>query len=219
MKLFLEDIAKILYAVPTTLGMAFVILLGGIVLGTAVAAGKTSGQKALTAISRIYISYIRGIPLIVHIYILYYLLPSEISNVFVLIVAYTLYSAACQAENVRTAINSVPKGQYEAAYCVGMSKPQAFFRIILPQAMTVLLPILLNVYLGIIKGLSLAFTISVVDILAQAKLCSAENFAYIQAYLAAAVVYWGICIGLTAIFNKLEAGLYRKKGLKLQAVQ
>lgn len=219
MRIFFEDIAKILYAVPTTMGMAFVILMGGIILGTVIAVGKTSGQKVLTVISKVYISYIRGIPLIVHIYILYYLLPSKISNVLVLIVAYTLYSAACQAENVRTAINSVPKGQFEAAYCVGMSKPQAFFRIILPQAMTVLLPILLNVYLGIIKGLSLAFTISVVDILAQAKLCSAENFAYIQAYLAAAAVYWGICIGLTAIFNKLESGLYRKKGLKLQAVQ
>lgn len=213
MKIFVEDLLSIITVVPRTLGLALIVMSGSFLAGLVIAAAKMSHNKALNMLSRFYIWYVRGIPLIVHLFILYYLFPKNAPVTAVLIVTYVLYSAPGQAENIRTAIQSVPKGQYEAAYCSGLSSFQTFRRIIFPQALTVLLPISLTVYLGNIKGMSVAFMIGVVDIMSQAKLCSALNFGYVEAYLAAAVVYWVLCVGLTKLFTSCETILYRKKGI------
>lgn len=213
MKLVLEDLLQILPVVPRTMGLALMILAGGFVVGVLLAAAKMSHSRICSWINRIYIWYVRGIPLIVHLFILLYLLPGNIDVTVVLLITYTLYSGAGQAENIRTALNSVAKGQYEAGYSIGLSKLQTFRRIIFPQALTVLLPVSLNVYLNNIKGISLAFMVGVVDIMSQAKLCSAINFGYVEAYFAAAIIYWVLCVGLTKIFNRCEKLLYRKKGI------
>lgn len=213
MKLVLEDLLQILPVVPRTMGLALMILAGGFVVGVLLAAAKMSHSRICSWINRIYIWYVRGIPLIVHLFILLYLLPGNIDVTVVLLITYTLYSGAGQAENIRTALNSVAKGQYEAGYSIGLSKLQTFRRIIFPQALTVLLPVSLNVYLNNIKGISLAFMVGVVDIMSQAKLCSAINFGYVEAYFAAAIIYWVLCVGLTKIFNSCEKLLYRKKGI------
>jgi L-cystine transport system permease protein len=128
-------------------------------------------------------------------------------------ITYALYLGPGQTENIRTAMNSVSKGQYEAGVCVGLTKGQTFRRIILPQALTVLLPVSLNSYLGTIKSMSLAFMVGVVDIMSRAKLCSALNFGYVEAYFAAAIVYWVLCLGLTGLFKWCERTFYRKKGI------
>lgn len=213
MKLVLEDLLDILPAVPRTMGLALIILAGGFVVGILLALAKMSHSKILNWINRIYVWYVRGIPLIVHLFILLYLLPDNTPVTMVLLITYTFYSAAGQAENIRTALNSVTKGQYEAAYSIGMSKLQTFRRIIFPQALTVLLPVSLNVYLNNIKGISLAFMVGVVDIMAQTRISAAINLGYVQAYAAAAIIYWVLCVGLTKIFNQCEKLLYRKKGI------
>lgn len=215
MKLFVEDLLSIITVVPRTMGLAAVVLLGGFLQGMLLAACKAAHNKILNGFSKIYIWYVRGIPLVVHLFILLYLLPKKLPVTLVLIITYILYSAVGHAENFRTAINSVPKGQYEAGYSVGMSRIQIIRRIIFPQMLTVLLPVTLNMYLGSIKGVSLAFMVGVVDIMSQAKLCSALNFGYVEAYLAAAVVYWVLCVGLTWIFGKFEKVFYRKQGMVL----
>lgn len=210
--IIIEDILAILTAIPATFGMAVVILIGGLVLGTILTLGQSGGGRLLRGLSRLFIWYVRGIPLLVHIYIVYYMLSDKVPAVVTLITAYVLYSGATQAENIRTALASVPRSQYEAAYCVGMTGWQAFRRIIFPQMFVVILPILLNVFLNIIKGLSLAFTISVVDLLARAKICIAENGYYLEAYIAVALVYWGLSVGATKVFEWLEIYFYRKQG-------
>lgn len=215
MKLFMEDLISIISVVPRTLGLAAIILAGGFLQGLLLAGCKMAHNKILNGFNALYVWYVRGIPLIVHLFILLYLLPRKIPVSAVLIITYIFYSAVGHAENIRTAINSVPKGQYEAGYSVGLSKIQTFRRIIFPQTLTVLLPVSLNMYLGGIKGVSLAFMVGVVDIMSQAKLCSALNFGYVEAYLAAAVVYWGLCIGLTRIFNWFEKVFYRRKGIAM----
>lgn len=182
--------------VPYTITIAFVSIL----LSTALA----------ILLSMVKIKKVKIAGALVELYLLF---PKNAPVTAVLIVTYVLYSAPGQAENIRTAIQSVPKGQYEAAYCSGLSSFQTFRRIIFPQALTVLLPISLTVYLGNIKGMSVAFMIGVVDIMSQAKLCSALNFGYVEAYLAAAVVYWVLCVGLTKLFTSCETILYRKKGI------
>lgn len=213
MKLFVEDFISILTVVPRTMGLALIVLIGSFLVGLLIAAGRASHNKVLNRLSKIYIWYVRGIPLLVHLFILYYFLPRSVSVTNVLLITYTFYAAVGQSENIRTAISSVPKGQYEAAYCAGLSRLQTFRRIIFPQALTVLLPISLNMYLGNIKGMSVAFMVGVVDIMSQAKLCSALNFGYVEAYLAAAAIYWALCVGLTKLFNQFEKIMYRKRGM------
>lgn len=215
----LEDIRAILAAVPKTLFMALIILVTGILIGSILAVIKLYKVPVLEKLVSIYLSYVRGIPLLVHLYIAYYALPkiiiriakvsgipmeNKISPILIVVVAYSLYTSAVQSENIRAALLSVEFGQFEAAYSIGLKKLQTMRRIIFPQALQVAIPIFFNVYLGIIKGLSLAFTVAVVDILAQAKLCSALNFGYLESYVAAGAIYWALCGILTVLFNKLE---------------
>ncbi len=193
--------------------MALIILVGGLSLGTLVTLLNSSKNKIIHGISTAFMWYVRGIPLLVHIYIIYYLLPQRIPAFLTLIIAYVFYSGATQSENIRTALSAVPKGQYEAAYCAGLTPWQTFRRIVFPQAMVVVLPILMTVFLNIVKGLSLAFMIGVVDIFARAKLCIAENEGYIEAYVAIGLVYWAISLIFNHIRERLERCLYRKQGV------
>jgi His/Glu/Gln/Arg/opine family amino acid ABC transporter permease subunit len=207
--LFTWDFLSILTAVPTTLAMACVILAAGILLGTFLAVLRLYRVPVFGKIVPLFVSYIRGIPLIVHLYIAWYALAAifkntSLSPLFVLLVAYSIYSSAIQSENIRTALLSVDDGQFEAAYSVGFTKFQTLRRIVFPQALAVAVPIFFNMYLGTIKGLSLAFTVAVVDILAQAKICSAKNYGFLESYAAAALVYWALCAFLTVGFSRLE---------------
>ncbi len=195
--------------------MALIILIAGLSLGTLVTLLNNSKNRIIHGISTAFMWYVRGIPLLVHIYIIYYLLPKRVPAFLTLIIAYVFYSGATQSENVRTALSAVPKGQYEAAYCAGLTTFQTFRRIVFPQAMVVVLPILMNVFLNIVKGLSLAFMIGVVDIFARAKLCIAENEGYIEAYVAIGLVYWAISLLFNFLKGKLERNLYRKQGVVL----
>lgn len=195
--------------------MALIILIAGLSLGTLVTLLNNSKNRIIHGMSSAFMWYVRGIPLLVHIYIIYYLLPQRVPAFLTLIIAYVFYSGATQSENVRTALSAVPKGQYEAAYCAGLTPFQTFRRIVFPQAMVVVLPILMNVFLNIVKGLSLAFMIGVVDIFARAKLCIAENEGYIEAYVAIGLVYWAISLLFNFLKGKLERNLYRKQGVVL----
>jgi len=227
MKIVVEDILSILTVVPGTLAMAFVILIAGILLGALLAEIKINRIPVLEKIVNFYLAYVRGIPLIVHLYIAYYALPEilkgiagifsmeyngAVSPVVLVVIAYSLYTSAVQSENIRAALLSVEHGQYEAAYSIGLTKGQTMIRIVFPQALAVAVPVFFNIYLGIIKGLSLAFTVSVVDILAQAKICSALNYRYLESYVAAGAIYWVLCGVLTILFYQLEKKYNRGRG-------
>ena len=215
----IEDSKAILTVVPFTLGTALAILCAAILLGLLIAIIRINEVPVLKHIFHVFIHYTRGIPLIIHLYLSYYALPPvintvlgffgvtqsyEVSPLAVLIVAYSFYAAVGQSENIRGAFVSIDPGQWDASYSVGFSSWQAMKRIILPQGLVVAVPVFFNGYLNTIKGLSLAFTIGVTDILARAKLCSAENFNYLEAYLSAALVYWGLCVLLGFAFGKIE---------------
>ncbi|GHU07730.1 ABC transporter permease [Spirochaetia bacterium] len=216
LKILLEDMLAITTVIPFTLGTALLILVCGIFLGLLVALIRLFRVPVLNQIVFVYMQYTRGIPLIIHLYIAYYLLPRILNNItgnapvggadpmIVLIAAYSLYAAVGQSENIRGAFLSIEKGQWDAAYASGLTAAQTLRRVVFPQGLSLAIPAFFNQYLGIIKGLSLAFTIGVTDILARAKLASAVNFYYLEAYLSAALVYWGLCVALTFIFNKLE---------------
>ncbi len=214
-----EDTKAILTVVPFTLGTALAILCAAIILGLLIAIIRINEVPVLKHIVHVFIHYTRGIPLIIHLYLAYYALPPvinsllgllgvtelyEVAPLTVLIVAYSFYAAVGQSENIRGAFVSIEPGQWDASYSVGFTPWQAMKRVILPQGLVVAVPVFFNGYLNIIKGLSLAFTIGVTDILARAKLCSAENFSYLEAYISASLVYWGLCVLLGLVFRKIE---------------
>lgn len=210
-----DDIGYILRVVPFTVGAAFLILVLGVLLGFFVAVARIRRVPVLRQLARVFIDYTRGIPLIIHLYIAYYFLPPLLQTLFgvtpnplaVLVMAYSVYISVGQSENIRGAFGSVDTGQWDAAFACGLSDAQTLGRIIVPQMLTVALPVVLNSYLGVIKGLSLAFTIGVTDILSQARVASAQNYGYLEAYIAAALVYWGLCGALSWVFGRLEQKL------------
>lgn len=222
-KTVIDVFLSILTVVPNTLALALIIMILAITLGGILALIRNYEIPILNKVVIVYISFMRGTPLLVQLYIAYYALPqiavfvgnlfnfkvnpNNISPILSVLIAYSLNSAAFQAENIRGALASVEFGQMEAAYSIGLTTFQAFVRIIFPQALIVAVPNFCNAYLSTIKALSLAFMVTVVDILAKAKLCSALNFKYIESYVAAALVYWVLCIILTYIFSKFEIAL------------
>lgn len=172
-----------------------------------------------------YIAYFRGIPLVIHLFIVYYGLPvlltailppllgvstvklQRLNPLYAIIISYTPYTAAFMSEIIRGAYQAVDRQQLDAAQALGYTSWQTYRFIKLPQALVEALPKLLNYYLLLIRQLSLAFLVSFIDIFAQAQLQSAVNYRYIEAYCAAALTYWLIGIVLTLLFGWWEKHL------------
>lgn len=235
---FISDFWGIWPIVPETLLLSVVILMFGIFLGSFISHLKTSLNPVSRVFASIYVTYFRGIPLLVHLFIVYYGLPALLTAVlpiffkintiylqrlnplYAILITYSLYSAAFLSEIIRGAFLSVPDGQIEAAKAMGYTSWQTYIHISLPQALVEATQKLLNYYLLLLRQLSLAFLVSFVDIFAQAQLQSAINYRYIEAYVAAAFVYWIISICFNFIFKRFEKriSLYRRGDLKLQQI-
>lgn len=220
----------IMKAVPNTLFMAAVTLIGGIILGAIVAIIRLGHHPIVNFLLAVWVSFTRAVPAIVQIFIAYYTVPFliapilsayygvevkffDVSPYWTGYILFILFHAAFQSENIRGAILSVPRGQYEAAVAMGMSPYHAYMRIVFPQALLVVLPTFFTYYLHAIKGISLLFTIKIVDIFAAANLFASLYSRRTEPYIADAVIYWGLCIILTFVFNFWEKQL-RKKGME-----
>lgn len=206
----LDVFPRIIKYIHVTMGIAIISMVIGLVLGTIIALVRTFKIKGLDRLAKVYVSFFRGTPLLVQLFLLYYGLP-QVLPVFASMNAYiaafiglSLNSAAYISEVLRGAINSVDKGQMEAALSVGMTKGQGMKRIVLPQATRVAIPALGNTFIGIIKESSLAFTLGVSEMLAQAKLAAAASYKFFESYLVVALIYWLITIVLSHLQSKLE---------------
>ena len=122
-------------------------------------------------------------------------------------IALALNESAFNAEIIRGALNSVGQGQIEAAHALGMTTWQTLKRIIIPEALTVAFPSLINSFIGLIKGTSLAFTCAVVEMTAEAKILGGRDFRYFEAYVALAVIYWLVTFVLEQISKRVEKRL------------
>lgn len=225
-KFFTEDFFSITTVVPYTLTLALLILMVSVLAGGIVALADQHPIPVLKNIIAVFLSFLRGTPLLVQLYLAYFSLPAivhaltslagvpvnpnDFNPVITVVVAYSLYFAAFQSEIIKGAMLSVGYGQVEAAQAMGFTFVQMLSRVVVPQAFIEALPNLFNSYLSIIKSLSLAFLVTVVDILAKAKLESALNFRYLESYAAAAAVYWLLCTILTIALRRYE-GYLRKK--------
>jgi len=192
------------------------LALASFVLGLAIALGvalmRLSRIRVVSAVARIYISIIRGTPLLVQLFVIFYGLPSlglRIDPWPSAIIAFALNVGGYAAEVIRAAILSVPKGQWEAGHTIGMSRTQTLRRIILPQAARVSVPPLSNTFISLVKDTSLASLILVTELFRQAEKIATFSSEFMLLYLEAALVYWVICLFLSSGQNVIEKRLDR----------
>ncbi|TDE86242.1 amino acid ABC transporter permease [Deinococcus sp. S9] len=208
-----QALPTLLAAAPITLGYALAAMLLGLPLALLVALARLGRVAPLRWISGVYVSFMRGTPLLVQIFMIYYGLPSfgiTVSPLVGGVAALTLNSAAYLSETIRAAILSVPRGQWEAAYSLGLTPRQTLRLIVLPQAARVALPSLGNTLIGLVKDTSLVSVITVVELLRSAQLVIARTFEPFGPYLAAALIYWAISSLLELVQRRLEARLARR---------
>lgn len=216
-------VIEIIKFIPVTLKITVVSILIAVLIALLSALIRINKIPVLNKITGFYISFVRGTPLLVQIYLSYYGLPklldyinlrygteidiSSISAISYVYIAFSLNVGAYLSETFRAAILSVDKGQWEAALAVGMTKTKAFVRIILPQAFVIALPNLGNTVISLVKDTSLAFIISVVEMMGQAKIIGAQGLNFFEVYIVVALLYWIICIIIERSVNLWEKKL------------
>jgi L-cystine transport system permease protein len=219
---FFKSLPAILQRLPVTLIIAVCSFFLAIVLGLVTALIKIYRIRGLKTIAGIYISFIRGTPLLVQLYLVSYGIPKTIhylqvehdlfrgvksaliNPLYFAIAAFSVYMGAYLAEAIRSSIEAVGSGQFEAAKSVGMTPWQSMTRIVLPQALSVAIPILGNTFIAAIKGTSFLFTIGVTDMMGQARIIGIKAFSFFEVYVAAAIFYWIICFLFERLFDYLE---------------
>ena len=201
-----------LAAAAGTIPLALASFALGMVLAVAAALARLSRNRLLAGIARLYISVIRGTPLLVQLFVVFYGLPSlglTIDPWPSAIIALSLNVGGYAAEVVRAAILSVDKGQWEAAYMVGMPRRTALRRVILPQAARVAVPPLSNTFISLVKDTSLTSLILVSEMFRKAQEIAAFTQEFMLLYVEAGLVYWVVCLVLSAGQNALERRLDR----------
>ncbi|MDR1566078.1 MAG: amino acid ABC transporter permease [Treponema sp.] len=227
--LVFTQIPRILKYLPITMEIALISFLGSVIIGFLVALIKIRKIKILSPLASFYVSFTRGTPVLVQLYLTYYGLPmilmavnryygtsfnvNGIAPVLFALVALSLNEAAYSSESIRAALESVDKGQMEAALSIGMTTPQALRRIILPEALIVALPSLGNSFIGLIKGTSLVFVTAVVEMTAAGKLLASKNFRFFEMYITLAIVYWIVTAVFAALIRVWEKKLRRNERL------
>jgi cystine transport system permease protein len=184
----------------------------GLAVALVVALMRLSPFWPVSAIARFYVSVIRGTPLLVQLFIIFYGLPSLGATIDPwpsACIAFTLNVGGYASEIVRAAIISVPRGQWEAALTVGMNYPATLRRIILPQATRVAVPPLSNTLISLVKDTSLASTILVTETLRKAQELAAPTYEFFTLYMVAAGYYWVVCLVLSFSQSRLETRLDR----------
>lgn len=228
----LSTVPEIMAYLPVTLELALISGVIALILGFAVAMVRYFRVKILSQIALVYISFIRGTPAMVQLIVAYYGIPVFLkalnaqfglnlsvngvpASVFA-IVALSLNSAAFMSETIRSALLSVDAGQLEACYSVNMTTRQALIRVILPQAFTVALPPLGNSFISLLKETSLVFYISVVEMMAAARIVGSRSFRFFEVYIVVALIYWGCCLILERLIALLEKRVrrYERRAVK-----
>ena len=205
--------AAILY----TLSLAVISFFCGLLIAVIVAVIRTLPSpnlplKLLQALCRVYISIIRGTPMLVQIFIIFYGLPEvgiTLEPFPTAIIAFSINIGAYAAETVRASIIAIPKGQWEASYAIGMNYRQAFIHTIMPQALRISVPSLSNTFISTVKDTSLASLVLVTELFRVAQNITAANYEFILIYSEAALIYWIFCFVLSFLQDRLEIRLSR----------
>jgi L-cystine transport system permease protein len=211
--------------IPVTLELSIIPLFIGIVLGTVIAVCRQFHEPFIGKALDILIPILKGIPLVLYLFIVNFMVlkPMDLlaksvhwvdifrlmDKKYIGIIAISIYAVVIISETMRSALLSVEKDQYEAAYSVGLTRYQTLKRIVLPQAMPFAVPVLCNNFIGLVKGSAIVYLITVVDVMNGALTTAQINYRFLEAYIAAAIIYWIICVSIEKAAFMLERYLKR----------
>src|SRR3954463_6073688 len=222
---------EIIRALPITLILTTIPLLVGFFIGVIVALVRVYKVKMLYRVANGYVSFFRGTPIIMHIMLIYFGFPlfidqisakfdlgiqsNSIPIILFVLTALSLAAGAYLSEIIRSGIISVSTGQMEAAYSVGMNKFQAMIRIILPQALAQSIPNFTNIIVGFLHTSSIAFLVSEKEVTGAANIVASINLKFLEAFIAAGIIYWGLTIMIEGISYLLEKRVtaYKRGGV------
>lgn len=221
----ISAIPRIAQGIPVTLAITVVAFGVGLVGGLGGALARIHRVPVLHRLVTVQISFARGTPLLVQIFLAYYGIPilldwldarygwgidiSSIPAIAFMYVAFSFNVSAYLSESWRAALLAVPPGEVEAAKALGMTGGQTLRRVVLPQAAVLALPNLGNTLISLLKETSLAFAAAVPEIMGQAKISAARTSSFLEAYLVAAALYWTLCTILERVLHGIERRLAR----------
>lgn len=214
-KYMLEVLITIIKYVPLTIIIAVLSMVFAVILGLIMALIRNNKIIVLDKIAAVYISFFRSIPTLVELFLIYYGLPqlfpvfNKMDAMTAAIIGLSLKESSYLAEIFKAALTSVDKGQLEACLGIGISKLNAYKRIILPQAAVNAIPGMSNTFISLLKETSLAFTLGLADLFAQGKMMASESLKFSEAYLAVAIIFWGLVIICSLVQKILEKRLGR----------
>lgn len=216
-----------LSGVPIALLVTVVSLALAVPLGFLLALTRINEIPVLNRLTKIYVSFVRGTPVIIQIFVLYSSIPLILAGIFekynidypiydinplwYAYIIFTFNTAAILVEVFRSALQTVSKGQLEAAHSVGLSTTQAYVRIIIPQALVSAMPNLCTATINLIKATSLGYAISLQEITLKAKVAANVGYNYLEAYIDIFIVYLIVCITVEYLFKYGERRLSRYK--------
>jgi len=198
---------------PLTLQLAGIGMVLALILACLFAVVRVLRIPVLNQLTIVFISFFRGTPLLVQLFLFYYGLPQLVSALTVIdgitatIMGLTMHFSAYMAESIRAAIVGVDRSQTEAALSIGMTNGQMMRRIVLPQATRVALPTLMNYFIDMIKATSLAFTLGVTELMGATQKEASGSFLYFEAFIVAAIIYWIVVELLSKLQHYLEIRL------------
>ncbi len=210
-----SDFFAILKYLPVTLKLTAYAMVLGLLLGFILAVIRMKRIPVLRQLLSFFISFIRGTPVIIQLYVTYFGIPillkyislwynveiqvASIPPIIYAVVALAFNQSAMNAVTIQAALEAVNKGEIEAATTLGFSPVQTLFKVIVPEAVELALPSLGNTLIGLVKGTSLAFSCAIIEMTAQGKIVASRNYRYFEAYVALAIIYWLITILLEVI--------------------
>lgn len=217
----LDYFPQILSCLDITLLIVTASVSIGVIFGILLAWFRLYKIPILNQFSIVYVSFIRGTPIIVQMFMFFYGLPMLLNLVgidinrwdkmFFIIVSYGFNTAAFFSEIIRASIQSVAIGQAEAAYSIGLTRLQAFFRIIAPQAINAAIPSLGTMLVVLLQDTSLAFTFGIIDVMGEVQAIGANTRRYMEGYVDAAIIFFVVAVIIEKGFGSLEKRLVIQK--------
>ena len=218
-----DAIPSIIERLPTTIGLTVAGAILGLILALIFAIVKINHVKILYPIQAVFVSFLRGTPILVQLMLTYYGIPlflkflnqkygfdwniNAIPASIFAITAFAFNEAAYTSETIRAAIQAVNSGEIEAARSLGMTSVQVYRRVFIPNAAVIATPTLINGLIGLTKGTSLAFNAGIVEMFAQAQILGGSDYRYFERYISVALIYWMVSIVVEQIGRLIEKNM------------
>jgi len=204
---FLESFGPLAWAARYTVLVSGLGIALGLVIGALVCVGALSKSRLARALAGLWVSYLRGVPMLVQLLVVFFLLPVigiDVPAIVAAVVTTAIVASAYISEIWRGAIGALPKGQTEACIAIGMTPRDTWTRVILPQAVALSLPQLVNELILLVKASSLVSVVGIMEITRASQAQAATTFRPLEVYLAAACLYLAINLVLAVLGRYLE---------------